>query len=179
MTIEQITELIKILIWPTIALIVYITNIRRFKSIFKSLESRIKSGSEIEFQGFKVGVALSLPEAKQDEEVTDEHLALIHSSWRYQRKDREFGEKMFGIQVIVQGQTSALDRIEYVKYKLDSSYPNSVQKKYDRTRNFELKELAWGSSTIRAEVKIKDQENLVKLSRFINLAETGERLLDQ
>ncbi|MEM8999454.1 MAG: pYEATS domain-containing protein, partial [Bacteroidota bacterium] len=143
MTVEQIIELIKILVWPVIALIVYITNIRRFKSIFKSLESRIKSGSEVEVPGvIKVGVALSLPEVKQNEDVTDEHLALIHSSWRYQRKDKEFGKRMFGIQVIVQGQISALDRIEYVKYKLDSTYPNSIQKKYDRTRNFELKELA-------------------------------------
>ncbi|MEP0265402.1 pYEATS domain-containing protein [Dokdonia sp.] len=178
MTVEQVIELIKILIWPIIALVVYLTNIRRFKSIFNSLESRIKSGSELEFQGFKVGVALSLPEAKQNEDITDEHLALIHSSWRYQRKDKEFGKRMFGIQVIVQGQISALDRIEYVKYKLDASYPNPVQKKYDRTRNFELKELAWGTSTIRAEVKIKDQEKLIKLSRFINLSETGEKLID-
>lgn len=178
MTVDQIIELIKILIWPTIALLIYLTNIRKFKSIFHSLESRIKSGSEIEFQGFKVGVALSLPDAKQDEEITDEHLALIHSSWRYEMKDKEFGKRMFGIQVIVQGQVSSLDRIVHVKYKLDASYPNPVQKKYDRSRNFELKELAWGASTIRAEVKIKDQDKLVKLSRFVNLSETGERLLD-
>ena len=32
---------------------------------------------------------------------------------------------MYVVQVIVQGQESTLDRIEYVKYKLDSTYPNS------------------------------------------------------
>ena len=178
MNVDQIIELIKIIVWPTIALIIYLTNIRRFKTIFKSLETRIKSGSELEFQGFKVGAALTLPEVKQNEEITEEHLALIHSSWRFERKDKEFKKRMYGFQVIIQGQNSALNRIEYVKYKLSSSYPNPEQIKYDRTRNFELKELAWGTSTVRAEVKIKEQEKLIKISRFINLSETGERLIE-
>jgi len=179
MTVDQFIEFIKILVWPVIALIVYLTNIRRFKSIFKSLELRIKSGSAVEYKGFKLGAALSLPEALSNEEITEEHLALVHSSWRYKRKDKEFERRMYAFQVIVQGQKSVLDRIEFVKYNLHPTYPNPEQIKHNRSRNFELKELAWGESTVRAEVKIKGQDGVIKLSRFINLSETGENLLDQ
>ena len=177
MTNDEIIELVKILIWPGIALFIYLVNIRKFNTIFQSLESRIKSGSEIEFQGFKVGVALSLPEVKKNEDVTSEHLAIIHSSWRYKKMDTTFDKKMYGLQVIIQGQPHTLDRIEFVTYYLHPDYKETVQTKYDRSRNFELKELAWGESIIRAEVKIKGQEKRVKLSRFMNLSDSGERLL--
>jgi hypothetical protein len=41
-----------------------------------------------------------------------------------------------------------------------------------------LKELAWGTSRVNAELKIKGQEESDKLSRYINLSETGEKLLE-
>ena len=59
---------------------------------------------------------------------------------------------MYVIQVIVQANKDVLDRIEYVKYSLHSSYPNKLQTKTDRVNNFELIEIAWGESYLRAEV---------------------------
>ena len=174
---DQAIELLKILVWPAIILVVYVTNYKRFKSILSSLENRIKQGAAIEFQGFKVGAPITLPKVPKDEKVTEEHLALVHSSWRYPKKDQEFGKPMYCFQVIVEGQSQTLDRVEYVKYTLHKSYPNGEQIKHDRKKHFELKELAWGSSTVRAEIKIEGQEELIKLSRFINLSDTGERLL--
>lgn len=178
MNADQLLELIKIVIWPIVFLVFYASNFKSFKSIIKSLTNRIKSGAAFEIKGIKVGeIPIDLPIPDGSEDVTEKHLALIHSSWRYSRKDNEFNKKMYCFQVIVQGQESVLDRIEYVKYKLNPTYPNSDQIKHDRNKYFELKELAWGASTIKAEVKIKNQEKIIKLSRFINLAETGENLL--
>jgi len=109
--------------------------------------------------------------------VTDEHLTLVHSSWRVPQRDAEFGgQHMYRIHVIVFGDDTALDRIEKVRYFLDPAYPNPIQERTNRKRNFELKELANGYSAIRAEISIKRQVKLVRLSRFINLTETGPRL---
>jgi hypothetical protein len=41
---------------------------------------------------------------------------------------------------------------------------------------FEIKELANGYSLIRAEVKIKDQEAIIYLSRFIDLMDKSPHL---
>ncbi len=43
---------------------------------------------------------------------------------------------------------------------------------------FELKELAWGEFNLRAEVKVKEQDELIKLNRYINLSDTGENLFN-
>ncbi len=112
------------------------------------------------------------------ENVSENHLALLHSCWRYPKKDKEFGKKMYVIQVIVQANKGVLDRIEYVKHSLHPSYPNKLQTKTDRENNFELKEVAWGEFNLKAEVKIKGQKELINLSRYINLTETGDNLLN-
>ena len=103
-------------------------------------------------------------------------MALIHSSWRYPKKDAEFGRRMWAFHVIVQARDEVLDQIEYVKYFLARSYPNPVQIVTDRSTRFKLKELANGESTVRCEVKIKGQEAPVLLTRYINLADTGPRI---
>lgn len=83
--------------------------------------------------------------------VTDDHVALIHRSWRVADRDREFGgQKMYQIHVILFGEKAALDRVEYVLYRLDPSYPNPVHCGSPRQTGFELKELANGYSLIRA-----------------------------
>ena len=120
---------------------------------------------------------ISIAEPRPNEPVTDEHLALIHSSWRVSQRDVDFGgRRMYQIHVIVFGHDSALARIERVTYRLDPAYPNPKQSSTNRSRNFELKELANGYSVVRADVSIKGQVELVRLSRFINLTETGPRL---
>jgi tetratricopeptide (TPR) repeat protein len=126
-----------------------------------------------------VGIEIGGPDRKspgQSVPVTENHLALIHSSWRYPKKDAEFGRQMYCFHVVVQGRDEVLDRIEYVKYRLDPSYPNPDRTVTDRKSRFKLKELAWGESTVRAEVKVKGQEEPIQLSRHINLNETGPRI---
>ncbi len=119
----------------------------------------------------------SIPAPEPNRPLTDDHLALIHTSWRDSLKDAQFGGvPMYQIRVGVFGHPKALDRIARVRYLLDPSYPKAVYDIADRSCYFQLKELANGYSVIRAEVRVNGQQELVRLSRFINLTETGPRL---
>jgi hypothetical protein len=178
MTPDQIINLIDKIVWPTIVLIIYLFNYTKINEVITVLVTRIKSGAELQISSFKVGqIPVSLPSPKEDENVTENNLALLHTSWRYPKKDKEFSKKMYVIQVVIQANNDVLDRIEFVKYSLHSSYPNPLQTKANRENQFELKELAWGEFNLKAMVKIKGQNDAIKLVRFINLTETGENLL--
>lgn len=114
--------------------------------------------------------------------VSEENLTLIHSTWRRSDKDAAFSwRQMYQIHVIVYGRPEILNRIKSVTYHLKGYPPNrAVQEGGERKKNFELKELAWGQSYVRADVVIKDQPagsgNPVQLYQFISLHESGPRL---
>lgn len=114
----------------------------------------------------------------QTDRVTQKDISLRYSCRRYPKKDEEFNRKMYAFHVIVKASNSVLDRIEYVTYRLPA-WPkgHDVQKVTDRDGHFGLKELAWGSSTLFADVKIKGQDDVISLSNPIILTEKGERLL--
>jgi hypothetical protein len=180
MTTEQFIAFIDKIVWPLFFIIIYLLNVKSFNRIFTAIVARIESGAEVQISSFKVGqIPVSLPTPEENEEVNENHLALLHSSWRYPKKDNEFDKKMYIIQVILQANKEVLAKVEFVRYILHPSYPNKLQIKTNKENNFELKELAWGEFNLRAEVKIKDQEELIKLNRYINLTETGENLLKQ
>jgi hypothetical protein len=103
-------------------------------------------------------------------------LELAYSCSRYEKKDKEFGRRMYIFHVIIKASDNILDRIEFVTYRLPA-WPNPVRKITDRNTHFGLKELAWGQSTIYADVKIKGQDDPVTLSHPIILMEKSERLL--
>ena len=119
---------------------------------------------------------VTLPIPKNFEQISDDHLTLVHSSWRRRDKDAEFNARMYQIHIILLGQPTALDRVEKVTYHLDPAYPTATYTRTNRSQNFGLYELANGYSMIRATVKVQGQTKLVELSRFINLSETGPRL---
>ena len=111
------------------------------------------------------------------EEISFEHMALLHSSWRYPKKDAEFGRPIWAFHLIVVAADEVLDRIDSVTYTLHPSYGERERQEIrDRTSNFALKELAWAESIVRATITIRNQQTLVKLNRYINLTETGPRL---
>lgn len=133
----------------------------------RSVASRIGSGRPVG----------TLPEPQSHEPISADHLTLVHSSWRRAEKDVMFGGiPMFQIHVIVFGQPAALDRIDRVVYHLDPGYPYETHVGTSRAKNFGFYDLANGYSMIRAVVKVINQVELVELSRFINLSETGPRL---
>ena len=124
------------------------------------------------------GTALAADKHKKDT-VTEADLQLAYSCWRSPNKDQEFGRKMYTFHVLVEASPIILDRIEYVTYKLPPAWEANQIKtigKEGRSTCFEMKELAWGASTINADVKIEGQDKLVALSHPIILTKTGPRL---
>ena len=176
-TFQLVVQLVQAFLWPVVA-IVFIGVFRKpLLAILQSLKDRMDAGASIEIYQVKVGqVPTNLPSPSSGEIITADHMALIHSSWRYPKKDIEFGMPMWAFHVIVQAREEVLNRIESVKYLLDPAYPNPIQIVTDRLSRFKLKELANGESTVRCEVKIKGQPNTVRLERYINLTNTGPRI---
>jgi hypothetical protein len=176
-TFQLAVQLVQAFAWPAVAVIAIAVFYKPIRSILEALRKRMDTGASIEIYQVKVGQAPNnLPAAAAGETLTADHMALIHSSWRYPKKDTEFGVPMWAFHVIVQAREEVLNRIESVKYLLDPSYPNPVQVVTDRLSRFKLKELANGESTVRCEVKVKGQPELVKLQRYINLTNTGPRI---
>ncbi len=170
-------RLIEVLAWPVTILIILGILYRQLSSLLLVLVDRIKAGAGLETPWLSVSAIPSdLEPPAQDEPITANHMALIHSSWRYPKKDSEFGRPMYALHAVIQAPDEVLDRIEYARYELHPSYPNPVQTVTDRISRFKLKELAWGESMLRAKVKIKGQEEPIKLSRYINLTQTGPRI---
>jgi hypothetical protein len=170
-------ELVKALAWPVLAAMGILVFREPLLAIMHGLQRRIDAGASVKIYSVEVGQApTNLPIPSINETVTANHMALIHSSWRYPKKDAEFRKRMWVFHVVVQARDEVLDRIEYVKYFLDHSYPNPIQVVTDRPSRFKLKELAYGESTVRCEVKIRDQEEPVLLARYINLTDTGPQI---
>jgi hypothetical protein len=170
-------ELVQAFAWPAVvATSIWIFH-RPFLEILTGLRDRLKAGAPLKFYQFEVGQPpILLPAAAASELLTSDHMALIHSSWRYPKKDLEFRMPMWAFHVVVQAREEVLNRIESVKYLLDPAYPNPVQVVTDRRTRFKLKELANGESTVKCEVKVKEQAEIIKLERYINLTETGPRI---
>jgi transcription initiation factor IIF auxiliary subunit len=106
-------------------------------------------------------------------------ISLVHSSWRSPKHDAEKrfeGKKMYRFDAVIDAPDNILEQIEEVKYLLHPSYPNPVQTVSDRSNRFKLKELAYGSTELRAEVKMRNRKEPVILSRFITLRETSPRI---
>jgi len=124
----------------------------------------------------------NLESAGQEEPVTDSHLHLVHSCWRVD-KQTVLGQMPYQIHVIVYGHWTALKRVESVEYLLPG-YPkgHDRQPSGPKERLFELKELANGFSIIQAVVRLRQQPpghpKSIRLSRFVNMSESGPRLFD-
>lgn len=176
-TFQLVVQLVQAFVWPVVAIICICVFHKPLLAILQSFKERMDAGASIEIYQVKVGQApTNLPSPSSGEIITADHMALIHSSWRYPKKDIEFGMPIWAFHVIVQAREEVLNRIESVKYLLDPAYPNPIQTVTDRLSRFKLKELANGESTVRCEVKIKGQSNTVRLERYINLTNTGPRI---
>jgi hypothetical protein len=116
------------------------------------------------------------------EPVTDEHLHLVHTSWRVDKKT-EFGPMPYQIHLIVYGHPTARARIESVEYLLPE-YPKGHDRQVGGPpdRLFELKELANGFSIVQAHIQLRLQPpghpRILRISRLTNVSESGPRLFD-
>lgn len=133
---------------------------------------------------------MSLAAPRRNQDVTDAHLALIHVCWRSRRHDKIFPScEMYRWDVCLYGSKQALNRVDKVTYFLHPAYDypdddppsfavNHLEGKEHRQSCFLLKQLANGHSLVRAHIKIKRQPELVKLSRYINLFQTKDKISD-
>ena len=124
----------------------------------------------------------NLEKVAEGEPVTIAHLHLIHSCWRVDKRT-SFGLMPYQIHLIIYGHRTALSRVESVDYQLPG-YPEGHDRQIGgpRERLFELKELADGFSIAQAHVRLRSQPDghpsTLRLSRFINMSESGPRLAD-
>lgn len=177
MTPEQWAKIIDASIWPTLTFLVFAIFFRHIRRIILMLAENLENGSDFHTPW----VSICKPPAKFEAlekggKITSSHIALVHSSWRIPRKDKEYRRPMYCFHAIIQGNDEVLDRIESVTYSLHKSYPNPIQVITNRKSRFKLKELAYGESNLIATVHIKNQEETVKLTRYINLTETGPKI---
>jgi hypothetical protein len=115
---------------------------------------------------------------KAGETITLANVALLHTCFLRPDKTRQFNDGLtyFQIEVVVVAPSTTLDRIVSVTYYLDETYPNPVRSVTDRQSRFKVKELANGTSIMRAEPKLKGQAEPMHLNRFIDLRPDGPRI---
>jgi hypothetical protein len=173
----ELFKAVAALSWPILVgalLFIYRNPVR---ALFQAALARVLRGDELKIGIVTLGQAVGqLKVPLPAEALTDDHLALIHRSWRVPARDAEFGQPMYQIHVIVFGTVEALRRVNYVVYRLEVAYPMPVRVGGPLSTNFELKELANGYSLIRAEVHVRGQTEPVRLSRFIDLTEQSPPL---
>jgi hypothetical protein len=125
---------------------------------------------------------LTLPSPRRDEDVTEDHLALVHSSWRRPDKDAQFGGRpLYQIHLMLLGQPETLKRVGKVTYRLDDAYPpqHRERERTNRAQNFGFYELANGYSVVVAIVAVLGQDRPVRLTRFVNLTVSGPNLKEE
>jgi len=177
MTAAEGISLVQATIWPAFALALVVFFRRPLLSLFSAVENRVNSGAKVTTAWISFDAPPSnLKSPAGDAPVTENHLVIVHSSWRYPKKDAEYNRTMYAFHVIIQATDDVLDRIESVRYSLHPSYPNPIRVVTDRASRFKLKDLAWGETNVRAEVLVKGQQQPIKLNRYINLTQTGPRI---
>jgi hypothetical protein len=165
------------LAWQLIVCVLLFTYRRQLGSLIEVGISRVQRGDEVKIGLITIGQSVGqLKQPSSAEHLTDDHLALIHRSWRVPERDEEFGRPMHQIHIIVFGTADALRRIDYVVYRLEPAYPSPVRLGGSLETNFELKELANGYSLVRADVYARGQQEPVRLSRLIDLTEQSPPL---
>ena len=112
------------------------------------------------------------------DQVTAEHLALIHSCWRAPQHDARFpGNHVYRFDMILSAPQMILERINRVTYLLPPAWTTSPKTISDRGTSFGLKELTWANLLVRAKVYVDGQKEPIHLSSFIRLTESGQRLI--
>ena len=177
------------LIWPIfIGLLIYV-NQGWFKQLLKTVEQRVRDGSEFVIGpgGVSVGQAPALPDEVDEEDkiddgyipdlpVSDEQIksdadefkyTLSHTSSLWKLKN---GRPFYRISAITHAENEQeKSKIEKVVYKLHPTFKNPIRPVITPENDFLLKTNGWGEFTLKAEVFLKGVDEPVLLSRYIEL----------
>jgi hypothetical protein len=141
---------------------------------FKADIERLKNT----LQSFEGRRSYAIPVPRPGEPITSAHLALINSSWRSPKHDREYpGNRVYRFDVVLWGDSTVLDRVERVIYLLPEAWKNSPVSIDNRSALFGHKDLAWADVLVRAHVEVKSQREPIYLSSFVRLTEQGRHLI--
>lgn len=163
--------------WPLSIGVLFLVYRTRIGLLADAAVARVQGGDSLTIGMITLGQAtgpLKAPVSGQG--LSDDHLALVHRSWRAPAHDARFGQEMHRIHVIVFGTADALRRVEYVVYRLDKAFPSPIRMGGPPESNFALNELANGYSLIRADVYVRGQSEPVRLSRLVDLTDKSEPL---
>jgi hypothetical protein len=176
---EPAVGLVRSLVWPSVLILTLLFFRQQAEVLFANLNDLIARVSSFTIANISMQAGPErIPVPKGSDLVTLENVALLHTSFLRRDKTREFNDGLiyYQIEVVVIAPDVTLDRIELVTYHLDESYPKTTYPIDDRQTKFKLKELANGTSIVRAEIKFKDQENPLHLNRFIDLRPEGPKI---
>jgi hypothetical protein len=123
--------------------------------------------------------AAQIPAPSSEDSISLKNVALLHTSFLPKKKPRfNDGRVYLQIEVIVIAPDEVMEKIASVTYRFDDAYPpaNRVHVKTDHHDRFKVKELANGTSIVRAEIKFIGQEAPIHLNRFIDLRLDGPRI---
>ena len=171
------------LAWPLVLAAVVVAFWPQVKVIADEIVRRVKGNAAFQVGGmFSVSPlpveAEKIPSPPAEAPVGLENIALLHTSFLRPDKTTEFDDGLtyYQIEVIVMAPNDVLRRIEKVTYELQKEWEaRRVRPVEDRSSRFKLKELANGTSIIRARVDIQGQDPLF-LNRFIDLRPDGPRI---
>ena len=143
-----------------------------------------------EILGFRVATSVArelrvievrrIPAPAPDAPVSLANIALLHTTW-FSPKDtarRADGMRYYRFDVVVMAPRAVMQRITSVIWRTSDVWPEQyrVRLSQDRADRFRMKELANGTSIVRAEINIDGQQEPLRLNRFIDLREEGPHL---
>jgi len=180
-----LVSLVTGLAWPLVLVLVLVLFWPQVRELVSEVVTRTRKGSSLQIAsllslGELPAQAERIPSPGATESVTLSNIALLHTSFLRQDKTREYsdGRIYYQFEVIVIAPESVMARIESVIYHLEDAWPPTLrtQAVRDRESRFKMKELANGTSIVRADVKFTDSEEPVYLNRFIDLRPDGPRI---
>jgi hypothetical protein len=181
---ENAASLISALVWPYLTLILITLFWTQLdKLFFFVLENfRKRSISEVIF-GNIFGIKLEvekIPAPKNIENTTLSNIALLHTSFLTSKRPIGYDEAttFYQFEVIVAAPTPVMDSISHVKYYLGEPWPESLRERTieNRSSRFKMKDLANGTSIVRADVYLRDKDEPIQLNRFIDLRPNGPEI---
>lgn len=182
-----VASILSSVIWPFLILAACLLFRDQAVTLFTNVSDRVRRGDPfkipnvIEFGTRSVEEkAATIPEPPQGDAVTLANVALLHTSFLPKKQPPFAGGRTYlQIEVIVIARMPVMSRIASVTYRFDeSAYPRDSWEyvKTNREERFKVKELANGTSIVRAEVKFIDSERPLLLNRFIDLRPDGPRI---
>lgn len=124
--------------------------------------------------------ARRIPSPAPDAPVSLANIALLHTTWfsPEQTASRGGGMRYYRFDVVVIAPPAVMQRITSVVWRMQNEWPPDKREQFSRDRadRFRMKELANGTSIVRAEINLDGQPEPLWLNRFIDLREEGPRL---